>query len=169
MKLISDRHAQMYRDHYAESAEPEPRPNSYLERIENFALEIGAKTVLDYGCGRARGVSRFSKLNVWDYDPGVPGCDRSPPSADLVVSIHMLEHVEPDHLIDVVSHMILLARKGVFVVVSCEESTKTLPDGSPWHSLVLSPVAWRLILWDLTPTETIKPAGREFAAYWRRR
>lgn len=169
-RLYTPRHISNYRKHYeATSPELAKRQNPYLERIEDFARQIGARDVLDYGCGYARGISRFSTLPVTDYDPGVWGLDREPQQHDLVVSVHALEHVESTQMIDVLSHMFYLARRGVFIVVSCKPSTKLLPDGSPWHATVLSPTAWSLILWDMTRRTTIKPSDEEFAATWVRR
>lgn len=163
--LISDRHRDLYRRHY-DTRVVESRPSAWLPRIEALADRHGLRTVVDYGCGAARGVSRFSRLAVTDYDPAVPGCEWVPAPADLVVSVHALEHVEPESVDAVIDHMRGLALRALLVVVSCEASTKTLPDGSPWHSFVRPWDYWLGRLSDLTPIETIKGPEREFAA-WR--
>jgi hypothetical protein len=103
---------------------------------------------------------------VADYDPGVPGIDAPPSPADLVVSIHALEHVERDRLPAVIRHMESLAVRGLLVVVSLEPSTKLLPDGSPWHSIVEPREWWRrehFLAYDVVPT--IKSAEKEFAVW----
>lgn len=165
--MISEHHREQYRLYYAQRQPIEPRPNQWLPRIEALAEQLGAHSILDYGCGVARGVSRFARIPTYDYDPAVPGCDAPPSPADLVVSIHALEHVEPDYLVDVVIHMESLARKALLVVISCEESTKTLPDGRPWHCLVRPPQWWRAALPAYFELEPLKEPGREWAALWR--
>lgn len=162
--LYSEWHAAMYRRHHAGRA-TDRRPNVWLPRIEQLAAQIGAQSILDYGCGAARGISAFCSLPVHDYDPGVPECAAPPPPADLVVSIHALEHVEPDCLAAVIVDMERLARVAVFVVVSCEASTKVLPDGTPWHSLVRPVPWWTDVLRDWMPAPTIKAPHKEFAAF----
>lgn len=165
--MISERHKALYRQHYA-GKDTRARPNPWLSRIETLAREIGARSILDYGCGLARGISRFSTYPVMDFDPGVPECASPPTSADLVVSIHALEHIEPDMVDAVLIHMQALARKAILLVVSCEESTKVLPDGSPWHSFVKPASWWHYYLTDYTPIPP-KAArlGAEYAGIWR--
>lgn len=166
--LISDRHRELYR-HYYERHQLQiyPRPNHWLPRIEQIAVVLNAQSVLDYGCGAARGLSPYCSVPVVDYDPGVPGCDALPRPCDLVVSIHMLEHVEPEKLGAVLDHMRSLALKAWLVVVSLEASTKVLPDGSPWHSLVREADWWRDRLPGFTPVPTLKSPDKEFAALYR--
>lgn len=164
--MISEPHQQRYRDYYA-GRPIVTRPNRWLSRIETLADQIGAKTILDFGCGTARGISKFSKYFVTDYDPGVLECSTPPPPADLVVSIHALEHIEPEMLDAVLAHMIALTQKALLVVVSCEPSTKLLPDGTPWHSLV-RPFGWWMGKLDIfTIQSTILGEGREYAGLYR--
>jgi hypothetical protein len=166
--LISDRHRDLYMRHY-DTRVIEPRPSVWLPRIELLADMHGARTVVDYGCGAARGVSRFSRLSVTDYDPAVPGCEAVPDPADMVVSVHALEHVEPESVDAVIDHMRDLALRVLLVVVSCEESTKTLPDGSPWHSFVKPYDYWLGRLSDFRPIVSIKDPRKEFAAVLEKR
>lgn len=162
--LISAKHQQLYLDYYASRYIPLHR-SRWLDRVEKLAQEVDAETILDYGCGRGRGISSHSKYTVTDYDPGVPGCTAEPSPADLVVSIHALEHVEPEHVDGVIEHMTRLATKALFIVVSCEPSTKLLPDGSPWHSFVRSAQWWQAKLAEFHTQQVImdKP-GAEYAA-----
>jgi hypothetical protein len=167
MRLISPEHAERYRQYYA-SREVVSRPSVWLSRVEDLALQIGAESIIDYGCGAARGISRFSCFDVVDYDPGVPGCEVMPEPADLVVSIHALEHVEPGYVDPVIENMKALARVAVFIVVSCETSTKTLADGTPWHSFVRDVAWWQKRLDDFEPQPVIKHRpGAEYAALKR--
>lgn len=162
--LISQRHRQLYRDYYAARSIAR-QPSRWLPRVEAMAEQVDAHTILDYGCGAGRGISSFTKYRAADYDPGVPGCTTEPAPADLVVSIHALEHVEPDYVDAVIAHMTALARKALFIVVSCEPSTKLLPDGSAWHSFVRSAAWWREKLSAFEPQPVMMDrAGAEYAA-----
>jgi hypothetical protein len=165
--LVSERHARLYRDYYAQR-HIEPRPSGWLDRVEQLASSLEAASIIDYGCGAARGISRFSRFTVVDYDPGLPQCAAIPQPADLVVSIHALEHVEPNCVDTVIDHMLALARKAVLITVSCEPSTKKLPDGSPWHCFVQSADWWRRRLSSFEPQPVLKDRiGAEYAAIYR--
>ncbi len=172
---MSDRHIDLYRKYYAghRALDLAQRAASrWLPRVEALAAQLGALTVLDYGCGSARGISVSLKLDVRDYDPAVPGCDAQPRPADLVVCVHTLEHLEDDDLAPTLRHLKMLADRAVLLVVSCEPSTKVLPDGSPWHSLVRPYPWWHQVLHDgegYDPVPTLKDSGKEYAALWLRR
>jgi Methyltransferase domain len=160
---ISRHHAALYQQYY-EARPTLMLPSRWIDRVETLAARLQAQTILDYGCGPGRGLSRFLTRPVRDYDPGVADLATAPRAADLVVCIHVLEHVEPASLDEVVDHLQWLARKAVFVVVSCEASTKTLPDGSPWHTLVRDASWWRKYLHDFVAQPCLKEAGKEYAA-----
>jgi hypothetical protein len=165
--LISDHHRVLYQQHYDMHPIKGPRrPSIWINRIENEARRFEARSIIDYGCGAARGVSCCSTLPVADYDPGVPGLENVPEPADLVVSIHMLEHVEEDKIDAVVEHIRSLALKAALIVVSCEHSTKLLPDGTPWHSFV-RPYWWWAGKLGGELIQTIKDPEREFATVLR--
>lgn len=164
-RYISDRHQSLYRMHYADRT-IEPRPSVWLPYVEQLATQLQARRIIDYGSGAARGLSQFSSFDVVDYDPGVEGLDDLPMPADLVVSIHAVEHVEEPYLVDVICHMESLALKALLLVISCEPSTKTLPDGSAWHSVVHPPEWWRGALPQYREVPTIKDPSKEFAAIW---
>lgn len=159
--LISDRHRQQYRDHY-KTREPRDRENVWALTAAKIAMQVNATSLLDYGSGISNGFAN-GFLNCARYDPAVPGIDGPPLPADLVVCVHTLEHVESDCLAEVLAHIDSLAIKATLLVVSTEESTKVLPDGSPWHCLVRPPAWWLDVLKDYVPINPIKPRHLEFA------
>ncbi len=166
--LATPEHLELYRQYYA-ARDLSPRsPSRWLKHVEDLCLRVGAKTLLDYGCGTARGLSLSQKVRVTDYDPGVPGFDARPVGCDVVASIHTLEHVEPDKIGAVIEDIESLARLAVILVISVQPSSKVLPDGSPWHCLVRPVPWWMDVLRKYTPHGAQDPK-REYAAVWVRR
>lgn len=166
---ISDEHRERYRRYYSTALNRRaPRPSQWLLQVEAYARLFSATTVLDYGSGPTGGIRSYTSpvLRVAEYDPGVPGLDDDPSPADMVVSIHALEHVEEESLGDVVAHIVSLSRKASLIVVSCERSTKFLPDNTPWHTVVRPCDWWESYLmgWGFKPVD-VRPGmeGREFA------
>lgn len=148
--MISEQHRHRYRVHYAKG---EFRARDHLWRGEVDALvkKHNAVTVLDYGCGPSRSLSKFAPYPVRDYDPAVPGLDALPDPADIVVCNHVLEHVEPDQLIAVVEHLRQLTQKALYLAVSCQSAPKVLFDGTPWHTIVQPPAWWEAFLKEFFP------------------
>lgn len=161
---ISAAHRERYREHY--ETHPVPiRPSIWVEYVQTLATHVGAKTMLDYGSGPARGLSCFvAGVTACDYDPGVPEIAARPKSADLVCCIHTLEHVEDQAQLDeVMLDLRSLAKRALFVVASCQASTKLLPDGTPWHTFVRDLAWWRAYLSDFREQPALRP-GAEYAA-----
>lgn len=143
-----------------------------------IAKELGATSILDYGCGQGALKKALQTLappvyRIDEYDPAIPGKDGMPVFADLVVCTDVLEHVEPERLPTVLAHLKLLARKAVFVVIATRPSNKTLPDGRNAH-LIQEDGAWwltRMLEAGFTitagpPSPLLKPS-REWVALLR--
>lgn len=127
---------------------------------QKSAIEVHQKIVaerllpmLDYGCGRGTLRNALVKMGIGkkeihEYDPGVVGKD-VPPAAQnqfqLVTCTDVLEHIEPDCLDDVLSHIFNLgAENGKFYfVISLRLARRLLPDGRNSH-LIVQPVEWWL-------------------------
>ena len=140
--LISDRHRSLYEQYFAELSF-EAKPSRWQRTVEELARFTGSESVLDYGCGIMALLSKFSDLSITNYDPGVPEYAALPEPADLVVCLDVIEHVEPKYTDAVLEHVISLAKKALLLTISTQESSKLLPDGSPWHCFVKDADWWR--------------------------
>jgi hypothetical protein len=120
--------------------------HQYLDDIERVVLDHGpVLDVLDYGAGKATlqwpFQHRFPFISFRNYDPVT--YPRDPIPADMVVCTDVLEHIEPEFLESVLSHIRLLARKVAFVTIATRPAKKTLPDGRNAHLIQESADWWR--------------------------
>lgn len=134
---------------------------SHAPMVRAFMDKIGAKTVLDYGCGQATLQAALKPVKVQLYDPGVVHRDGLPKPADLIVCTDVLEHVEPECLEAVLRHIFLLADKGAYLSISCQRARETLPDGRNAHLIVQPPEWWMHRVfnsapWDIDHVEKVK-------------
>jgi hypothetical protein len=111
--------------------------------VAQFAQVMGANAVLDYGAGKGKMGQAIAPMMVIPYDPAVPGMDDPPEPQDVVVSLDVLEHIEPDLLDNVLDDMQRCALKGVFLTINMRPAYKTLADGRNAH-LIQKPIDWWL-------------------------
>ena len=128
-------------------AGPKPygnRGEEWTKTVLEVAKRYGVGSILDYGAGHGRlaAALRDHGYVVREYDPAIEGKDTPPSFADLVVSTDCLEHIEPDKLDAVLAHMRLLARRVVFVVISCRPAMRVLPNGKNAHLIIRSKHWW---------------------------
>lgn len=108
-----------------------------------FASQIGARSILDYGCGQGflkKGIP--DTIEVREYDPGIIGKDAPPEPADLVVCTDVLEHVEPEHVVTTLADLRHLALRGLYAVISCGAANLILTDGRNAHLTIQPPEWW---------------------------
>ncbi len=90
--------------------------HAHAEDVVRFADDLGAASILDYGCGSKsleRAATDKFKRRIVSYDPAF-GTGLPKPS-DLIVCTDVLEHVEPDKLDNVIAHIKSLAAKGIYL------------------------------------------------------
>lgn len=113
--------------------------------IAGIALVEQCKTILDYGCGKGtlvRTLRDEGLLKATGYDPAVPEFASEPQPADLVASVDVMEHIEPDCLEDVLAHLARLTRKALFVAISTRPAKRFLSDGCNTHLIVEDGAGW---------------------------
>lgn len=117
--------------------------SGHVNEIIELASAVDAKSVLDYGCGKATLAGAWPEgiPLLINYDPCIPEYAETPPACDLVYCGDVLEHIEPDCLDAVLDHLRALTLKAIFLVICTQAARKTLPDGRNTH-LIQEGVRW---------------------------
>jgi len=139
----------------------------HINAIKMVIDRSGAKSLLDYGCGKAEGYEKFNALtpdnrevrglkaiwgidNVCLYDPAhEPYSKRPQGSYDIVISTDVLEHCPEEDLEWIVSDIFGYSRKCVFCSVALYAAKKLLPSGENAHVTQKS-AGWWLDLFERT-------------------
>lgn len=137
----------------------------YVPAVKTAAYTLGAKSILDYGCGKS--TLRTSMPDFPDfreYDPAIEGKNQMPVPADLVTCTDVMEHIEPEHMDAVLDHIASLARCGVFFVIACQPAMKLLPDGTNPHKIIHNEGWWLRHLCARWELRAFEHQGKRFAA-----
>ena len=131
----------------------------HVKRIGELIKKSGARTVLDYGCGKATqydatdlevpGLGRIESIvDYWGidevicYDPCVPQFARLPNElADGVIATDVLEHCPETDIPWIVGEMFAHARSFVFANIACYPAKARLPNGENAHCTI-RPLEW---------------------------
>jgi hypothetical protein len=118
---ISPAHATAQRQHHTQNRDFGRHGYRWATLVRDLALEVGAASVLDYGCGKGTLAPHLRPhvpyVEVHEFDPGIPGKDTPPEPADLVVCTDVMIFVEPDRVGDVLADLARLACKAVLINV----------------------------------------------------
>lgn len=131
-----DLNAQLHRENMAYGVGGE----NHTENILKLCGALKTKDVLDYGCGKGR-LAKSLPFHIQEYDPAIPGKEESPKPADIVVCTDVLEHIEPDKLIDVLLDLRRCVRQVGYFTIHMGPASKTLADGRNTH-LIQRPRGW---------------------------
>lgn len=140
--LISENYRLQNAQKHRESTAYGSHGDDVVAKVRELARNIGANTILDYGCGK-RGLERALGYAICNYDPAIPGCEAPPEPADLVVCTDVLEHIEPECIDDVLDDLRRVTKNIVMFTVSMIEANKHMPDGRNAH-LIVQPATWWL-------------------------
>jgi hypothetical protein len=143
--------------------------HKWAEVVREIVRETGAKSVLDYGCGKGTLRAALHPLTVHEYDPAVAGKETPPSSAGVVICADVMEHVEPECTDAVIAHLCALASRAVFVVVACREGGKRLADGRPAHIHVQPPAWWHAKFSEFGAFNQAPSGDDEYVALWVRK
>jgi hypothetical protein len=156
--LISDEYRKLNEQLHDNPKYGSRRREALYAKISDFMAETGSKTLLDYGCGKGE-MGKY--IPTYSYDPCVAEFSRRPEGTfDMVACCDVLEHIEPDLLINVLTDIRDYADKAVYLVISNRPAAKTLADGRNAH-LIVQPTKWwaellaqTFTFWQLTITNT---------------
>lgn len=108
-----------------------------LKSIRQLAHAVGAKTMLDYGCGAADAYKSphklhhqlgFPRRNVTLYDPSFPRHSAKPQGKfDLVVCSDVVEHIPEDQIDEFVKTLYSHAGKALWVSFCSRPAKKCFP------------------------------------------
>jgi 2-polyprenyl-3-methyl-5-hydroxy-6-metoxy-1,4-benzoquinol methylase len=148
MMLISDEYRRLNAEKHAQSPTYGMSGAKMAPAADRLARETGAKTVLDYGCGKGAFKEAISRLNkrpyaVLEYDPAILGKEGKPIRADIVVCGDVLEHIEPECIDAVLDDIRNIARIAVLLAIATTPAAKHLSDGRNTH-LIVEPAEWWL-------------------------
>jgi len=109
-------------------------------------LSNSITTVLDYGCGNGtfKKVCNelFPDISVLEYDPGITNKDICPKKADIVICFDVLEHIEPECLDDVLSHIQSINTYGAVLQPCLVAAHHTLEDVGNAHLIIQDSDWW---------------------------
>ncbi len=144
--LLSPEYQALNRQLHVERKDYGAKGATSAPKIVQLARQNGLKVILDYGCGKGTlkpaVEAAAPELTVLEYDPAIPGKDTIPEvPVDIVAALDVMEHVEPDHLDDVLRSMAATGAKCVYMLVATSPASKILADGRNAH-LIVQPKAW---------------------------
>lgn len=138
--LISESYKQLNRLKHATSLMYGTSGRAYANVARAMMDDLETENVLDYGCGK-RTLEAALGIPLTNYDPCLPGFDAVPEPHDLVICTDVLEHIEPECLVDVLADLRRVTRKAAFLLIDTHPARKHLADGRNAH-LILEDYDW---------------------------
>lgn len=140
MSLIT----QDYKDQIKTMQDPFNRGSVMLYKLDLFLKKYNPTSLIDFGCSQGALHKALGNTipTVAGYDPGVPEFEELPNSTfETLVSIDVLEHVEPEKLEETLRVIDSLFTKACYLLIASYPAKKTLPDGRNAH-LIIESVDW---------------------------
>jgi uncharacterized Rossmann fold enzyme len=146
--LISDDYRDQNARLHAENPAYGVGGTRHVETVLKLADNPAIRSILDYGCGKGylgRALA-VKGVPIFEYDPAIPGKQESPRPADLVVCTDVLEHIEPDRLLGVLSDIQRCLKVIGYFTIHTGPAQKTLPDGRNTHLIQRDAQWWGRML-----------------------
>jgi hypothetical protein len=141
--------------------------------IRELLTKAGAKTLLDYGCGRGEQYTwrnfpvgektipslaeYFGVNSVSLHDPAVPKhCARPVGKHDAVICTDVLEHIPESQVNWVLNDICSFSEKCVFLSIACYKAGTILSNGENAHTTVRPPRWWKQRIQDAARGKNIE-------------
>lgn len=151
MKLISDEYKEQNKLAHQQQKGYGAKGGRRRDEVLRIAGAYGIKNALDYGCGKADLARKVPELDWQLYDPAIDQYNELPQPSEMVICADVLEHIEPEHLSDVLHHLLSLIMEVGLFIISTRQGKRKMPDGSFAHKLVYTSGWWigRVKAWAL--------------------
>ena len=118
-----------------------------LGEFHNYIKLWNPSSLLDYGCGKGHILSylkeTYPTIRIDGYDPALPMFSKVPNTLyDCVFSNDVLEHIEPEMLPSVLTHINHISVKYLWLRIDTAPARKVLPDGRNAHLIQESQEWW---------------------------
>ena len=128
----------------------------FAKILKEIINKNNIKNLLDYGSGKGERyfkssefgnetyppLEKYWNINPTLYDPGVPHPKPVEGKFDIVISIDVLEHIEPTCISNVLDNINQLSSKYVWLRIDTLPARKRLPDGRNAHLIIEQPSYW---------------------------
>ena len=117
------------------------------KKFEKWINYFNPSSIIDYGCGKGNLVNTFKQdfpnKVIQGYDPAVEEFSKQPTTTfDMLISLDVLEHIEPDYIDSVLQNINNLIVKGCYLVIATGPAKNKLPDGRNAHLIQKEPDWW---------------------------
>lgn len=102
------------------------------EYVLGVSKKVGTTDILDYGCGKGTLAANLP-FDIKQYDPCIPEHSTPPEPAKIVICSDVLEHIEPECLLDVLDDLARVTLESILMVIHNGPAKKSLPDGRNAH------------------------------------
>lgn len=126
-----------------------------VNRVMALVKEHGAKTLLDYGCGKAQHYDVEKVHRPWGikptcYDPAYPPYSKKPETSfDGVICNDVAEHIPEQHVDWFLADVLSYAEKFALMCIFTEKAKAVLPDGRNAHLTIKSAEWWNRRIFNL--------------------
>lgn len=121
--------------------------SSKVPEIVRLLKQYNETTILDYGSGESHFKNKLEELypneyNVIEYDPGIKSKSNYPEPCNFIICVDVLEHIEPEFIINVLDDLERLILKFGFFTISLVPAGLHLKDGRNAHLCIKSYDWW---------------------------
>lgn len=140
-ELISDEYRDLNRKLHMSNPTYGMGGSKHKDTILKLSKQLNTTSILDYGCGKGM-LAKELQFPIWEYDPAVPEKSAEPKPADIVVCTDVLEHIEEDKLMFVLSDLKRCVKQVGYFVISTRKAVKTYANGKNTHNIVKGKDWW---------------------------